>query len=153
MSDPTGADAPAPDGEPMMDAPPAEPPAPPAKSRAEMRAETWAGYKADIKWATPLLFVMILAGAVVFPALIQGLPGGPAPWTNVTAGEESMSDISNITFATGATNTSIAQSVSPTHTEPGLVVPFEILSVLLLAALIAGVVIALRDHDNDQGAR
>lgn len=86
----------------------------------DKRAKFWTETKGDLKWATALLFVFLLAAS------------GYAwrNWQSRTAGEE---DLGAVTTAIFATN--------------GLVVPFEILSVLLLAALIAGVVIAFRDPE------
>lgn len=95
--------------------------APPQPTRAEKRAKWWSETKVDLKWATALLFVLILA--------ISGFLW--SAWGTTTAGEEDLSDVTHLIFA-----------------QDGLVVPFEILSVLLLAALIAGVVIAFRDPDD-----
>ena len=99
-----------------------EPPAP-EMSKAEKRAKSWQETKTDFKWATALLFVLILA--------ISGYLW--ASWSKVPAGEENLNDMTDGIFSTSGT----------------LLVPFEILSVLLLAALIAGVVIALRDADTE----
>lgn len=87
---------------------------------AEKRAKWWAETKVDLKWATALLFVLILA--------VSGYLW--RSWEGTTLGEENLDDMTSLIFALD-----------------GLVVPFEILSVLLLAALIAGVVIALRDPE------
>lgn len=89
-------------------------------TRQEKRAKWWAETKMDLKWATALLFVLILA--------VSGWLW--SSWGRATAGEEDLSDVTTQIFA-----------------QDGLVVPFEILSILLLAALIAGVVIALREPE------
>jgi NADH:ubiquinone oxidoreductase subunit 6 (subunit J) len=88
--------------------------------RAQQRAKWWSETKTDLKWATALLFVLILA--------ISGYLW--TTWQGVTAGEEDLGRVTGLIFSTS-----------------GLVVPFEILSILLLAALIAGVVIAFRDPE------
>src|SRR5438874_10412210 len=91
-------------------------------SPEERRARWWAETKGDLKWAVALLFVLILGlSAWFWPA-----------WTAAPAGEEDLAKITDLLFA-----------------QDGLVVPFEVLSVLLLAALIAGVVIAFRDPEVD----
>ena len=84
------------------------------------RAKWWAETKTDLKWATALLFVLILA--------VSGWLW--SSWGNPTAGEEDLSGVTTEIFS-----------------QQGLVVPFEVLSVLLLAALVAGVVIALREPE------
>lgn len=81
----------------------------------------WAEVKVDIKWATALLFVLILAVSAWLWS----------SWRAPTLGEESLPVVTDTIFA-----------------QDGLVVPFEVLSVLLLAALIAGVVIALREPES-----
>ncbi|HUR68483.1 MAG TPA: hypothetical protein VM370_04495 [Candidatus Thermoplasmatota archaeon] len=86
------------------------------------RAKWWAETKMDLKWATALLFVLILA--------VSGWLW--SAWGGATAGEEVLADVTDEIFA-----------------QDGLVVPFEILSLLLLAALIAGVVIALREPEGE----
>ena len=97
------------------------PAAPPRLTAAQRRAKWWRETKVDLKWATALLFVLILA--------ISGFLW--TAWGTTTAGEEDLSAVTTLIFA-----------------QDGLVVPFEILSVLLLAALIAGVVIAFRDPED-----
>ena len=104
-----------------------EPQPAPQMSRAEKRAKSWQETKTDFKWATALLFALILA--------ISGYLW--SSWSKIPAGEENLNDMTDGIFSTGGT----------------LLVPFEILSVLLLAALIAGVVIALRDPGTDEEAR
>jgi NADH:ubiquinone oxidoreductase subunit 6 (subunit J) len=86
------------------------------------RAKWWAETKVDLKWATALLFVLILA--------VSGWLW--SRWNADTAGTEVLADMTDEIFSTS-----------------GLVVPFEVLSLLLLAALIAGVVIALREPEGD----
>lgn len=86
------------------------------------RAKWWAETKIDLKWATALLFVLILA--------VSGYLWNA--WSKETAGEEVLADVTTEIFA-----------------QDGLVAPFEILSILLLAALIAGVVMALREPEGD----
>lgn len=92
-------------------------------SRAERRAKWWRETKVDIKWATALLFVLILA---ISGYLWQA-------WSLETAGEEDLAKVTTLIFD-----------------QNGLVAPFEVLSILLLAALIAGVVIAFRDPEGDE---
>lgn len=99
---------------------PQAPAATPRPTRAEKRAKWWEETKVDLKWATALLFVLVLA--------VSGFMWGS--WDGATAGEENLTDVTTLIFA-----------------QQGLVVPFEILSVLLLAALIAGIVIAIRDPE------
>lgn len=102
---------------------PAQPPSAEGASpteRAIKRAKWWAETKVDLKWATALLFVLILA--------VSGFLW--SSWRMETAGEEKLEDVTSEIFGSQ-------------------VVPFEILSVLLLAALIAGVVIALREPEGD----
>lgn len=91
-------------------------------TKAERRAKWWRETKVDLKWATALLFVLILA--------ISGYLW--SAWSTETAGEEDLPAVTALIFD-----------------QKGLVVPFEILSVLLLAALIAGVVIAFRDPEGE----
>jgi hypothetical protein len=113
------------------------PAAPRAPSRAERRAKWWAETKLDLKWATALLFVLVLAlsGALW------------TSWQGETVGEESLTNVSDAFFSTGTYD-----PTDPAHKaeEPGLVAPFEILSVVLLAALGAGVVIAMRETEGGQ---
>jgi NADH:ubiquinone oxidoreductase subunit 6 (subunit J) len=112
-------------------------------TRAEKRAKFWAETKVDIKWATPLLFALVMIAPIVLPPLLRlvgfGMPdGGFGGWYNPTNGEEDLPAITDAIFGTGT---------GPRA--PNLVVPFEVLSVLLLAALIAGVVIAFRDPEGE----
>jgi len=88
----------------------------------QRRAKWWNETKLDLKWAVALLFVLVLA--------LSGYLW--APWGGSPATEEDLAKITDLIFA-----------------QDGLVVPFEVLSVLLLAALIAGVVIAFRDPEVD----
>ena len=92
-------------------------------ARSERRAKWWADMKSDLKWAVALLFVLTLALAAYV---------GWARWNAAAATEENLPVLTSLIFA-----------------QDGLVVPFEILSVLLLAALVAGVVIAFRDPEVD----
>jgi len=94
-------------------------------SPQERRAKWWRETKGDLKWAIALLFVLILG-------LGAYLTAGTTHWNETPAGEEDLAKITDLIFA-----------------QDGLVVPFEVLSVLLLAALIAGVVIAFRDPEVD----
>jgi NADH:ubiquinone oxidoreductase subunit 6 (subunit J) len=91
--------------------------------RAQRRAKWWSETKIDLKWATALLFVLILG--------ISGYLW--ASWGKAPAAEEDLNAITDLIFA-----------------QDGLVAPFEILSVLLLAALIAGVVVAFRDPEESE---
>lgn len=90
-------------------------------TRAQKRAKWWSETKMDLKWAVALLFVLVLALASYL---------GWENWNAKPVAEEDLGEITRLIFA-----------------QDGLVVPFEILSVLLLAALIAGVVIAFRDPE------
>lgn len=92
---------------------PVQPPSRPSK---------WEETKTDLKWATALLFILILA--------ISGFLW--SSWERVPEGTEEIDKVTTEIFA-----------------QDGLVAPFEILSVLLLAALIAGVVIAFRDPERE----
>lgn len=123
-------DAPAPAPGPA----PAPEPAPElAPTSEERRASWWAETKVDLKWATALLFVFVLVGPIIFPPLasLVGVDlgdAGYAQWRGETTGTENLTAVTTAFFD-----------------QAGLLVPFEVLSVLLLAALVAGVVIALRD--------
>lgn len=86
-------------------------------------AKWWADMKSDLKWAVALLFVLTLALAAYV---------GWARWSAKPVAEENLPAITKLIFA-----------------QDGLVAPFEILSVLLLAALVAGVVIAFRDPEGE----
>ena len=86
------------------------------------RAKWWSETKVDLKWATALLFVLTLG--------IAGYLWGT--WNREPIGEEDLTKITDLLFS-----------------QDGLVVPFEALSVLLLAALIAGIVIAFRDPEGE----
>jgi hypothetical protein len=90
-------------------------------SKDERRAKRWEETKTDFKWATALLFVLVLGLSAVAP-LADG------PFRRATTYEEDLPGMTQVIF-------------SP----EGLVVPFEILSVLLLAALIAGIALGSRD--------
>lgn len=98
-------------------------PVAPAPTRAERRAQSWQETKTDLKWATALLFVLIVA--------VSGYLW--AKWTPAPAGAEDLNAMTDGIFDVNGS----------------LVVPFEVLSVLLLAALIAGVVVALREKEDD----
>src|SRR5438094_10171133 len=95
-------------------------------TRAERRAKWWRETKGDLKWAVALLFVLVLGLSAYFYNDAAG------KWQGAPAAEEDLGKITDLIFA-----------------QDGLVVPFEVLSVLLLAALIAGVVIAFRDPEAD----
>ncbi|HET6404434.1 MAG TPA: hypothetical protein VFH78_07295 [Candidatus Thermoplasmatota archaeon] len=86
------------------------------------RAKWWAETKMDLKWATALLFVLILA--------VSGYLWNR--WNGATDGTENLADVTNEIFSVD-----------------GLVVPFEVLGLLLLAALIGGIVIAIRDPEGE----
>lgn len=101
----------------------------PDMTRQERRAKWWSETKTDLKWAVALLFVLLL-GVSAYLGSPQ-LADGTRMWDQTTAGEEDLTAVTTLIFA-----------------QDGLVVPFEILSVLLLAALIAGVVIAFRDPED-----
>src|SRR5438552_18856413 len=94
---------------------------------AERRAQWWRETKGDLKWSISLLFVLILGLSAYFYTGTDGVGWHAAP-----AAEEDLAKITDLLFA-----------------QHGLVVPFEVLSVLPLAALIAGVVIAFRDPEVD----
>ena len=87
----------------------------------------WAETKNDLKWASVLLLAAVIAG----PLLLHYVGFGETPWPAwdaPAAAEEDMAELTDTIFTTQ-------------------LVPFEILSVLLLAALVAGVVIAFRDPE------
>ena len=90
---------------------------------SDKRSTFWADTKSDVKWAVALLFVLTLGLAAYV---------GWTQWNKPPLAEEDLPEITTLIFA-----------------QDGLVVPFEILSVLLLAALIAGVVIAFRDPEGE----
>lgn len=91
-----------------------------AAAKDAKRAKWWSETKMDLKWATALLFVLILA--------VSGYLW--SDWRVAPEFEEDLAAVTDNIFA-----------------QDGLVVPFEVLSVLLLAALIAAVVIALREPE------
>jgi NADH:ubiquinone oxidoreductase subunit 6 (subunit J) len=93
----------------------------PAKKPKQTRAQWWSDTKADLKWAVVLLFVLTTGIAAFYQW---------KKWEAAPASEENLTTITALIFS-----------------QRGLVVPFEILSVLLLAALVAGVVIAFRDPE------
>ena len=113
----------------------------PRPSRAQRRAQWWRETKLDLKWATALLFVLVLAMSGFFWNA----------WRVPMTGEEDLDQITDAFFSQGAyVNGSAAPGrQGDAFAQPGLIVPFEVLSVLLLAALIAGVVIAMRDRQGD----
>lgn len=87
----------------------------------------WAETKSDLKWASVLLIGAVIAGPLLLS--LAGFGGDPWPaWAAPAEAEEDMPAITDAIFTTQ-------------------LVPFEILSVLLLAALVAGVVIAFRDPE------
>jgi NADH:ubiquinone oxidoreductase subunit 6 (subunit J) len=114
----------------------------PPDANAAKKPTWWAETKGDLKWASVLLIGALVAGptvlflaAPVFAPILAffgiGPPGDPwLAWSAPAAGEENIADMTDAIFS-----------------QKGLLVPFEILSVLLLAALIAGVVIAFRDPE------
>jgi len=89
----------------------------------------WEETKTDLKWAAALLFAFVLAAPVLAQYANYPLGIGYASWGSAPAGEENLDKITDAIFDPNG----------------ALVAPFEILSVLLLAALIAGVVMAYRD--------
>jgi hypothetical protein len=102
---------------------------------------SWRG--TEIKSAVAAMFVLFLTFPIWGPPIIRasgiaGLLGWNLPdagwwqWYQPTTGEEDLPAVTGRIFA-----------------QDGLVVPFEILSVLLLAALVAGVVIAFRDPESE----
>lgn len=115
-------------------APVATPPDPSQPDPPTSRRGSWNETKTDLKWAGALLFVLLLVFPIVGRPLLNlfNLPSDPWPaWREPTAGTEDLDAVTDLIFATD-----------------GLVAPFEILSALLLAALIAGVVVALRERDD-----
>lgn len=96
----------------------------------------WAETKEDLKWAVPLMVTLVLIGPVFMDdayALFGLNPvdsHGYASWEAPPEGTEELPRMTDDIFGR-------------------FVVPFEILSVLLLAALVAGVVIAARDPERD----
>lgn len=98
----------------------------PATSAADTKAKRWMETKGDLKWASVLLFVAILVGPKFLSPFFN--TAIYSKWTTTPTGVEDMDALTTLIFS-----------------QDGLVAPFEILSVLLLAALIAGVAISLRD--------
>jgi NADH:ubiquinone oxidoreductase subunit 6 (subunit J) len=94
------------------------------------RKTGWQETKTDFKWGIPLLFVLMLAISAVGAPYVGG---GWAPWDKVPAAEEDLNAMTDAIF----------------DPHQSLLVPFEVLSVLLLAALVAGVVVALREGEVD----
>lgn len=93
----------------------------------------WDETKTDLKWAAALLFAFVLAAPVLFQYVNFPLGLGYSAWASAPLGEENLDQITDAIFDPNGT----------------LVAPFEILSILLLAALIAGVVVAFRDPEVD----
>lgn len=119
------------------DAAAAPPPAP--RSKADQN-------KGDMKWITVLFFFLVLSlSGLVF-----------AEWQQPTAGTEEMAGLTDTIFSTGnhthdqGVRAEALRADRNADVTPGLLVPFEILSALLLAALVAGIVIALRERDGDR---
>lgn len=128
---------------------PESPAEPPTGARAVPKPEeptTWQSFKQDFKWATPFLFFALIGFWGLFYWAPPPVASGP-----VSPGEENLTDITDTIFASGQHGLSAApQATGPAARETmNLLVGFEILSVLLLAALIAGVVIALRERGDE----
>lgn len=113
-------------------------------TRREKWAQWWLETKADLKWAIAFVFVLLLTVPIWGPPFARAtglakllgwnaVDAGWGPWYAETRGEEDLRQVTTSIFA-----------------QDGLVVPFEVLSVLLLAALIAGVVIAFRDPEEGE---
>ena len=134
----------------MSQAPETPPADAPEEPRTGARAvpkkdepSTWQGLKTDFKWATPLIFFAVIGMA----GLLYGT------WQVAPPGEENLANVTDTIFASGnhslaAASEPPAAGAAPRETT-NLLVGFEILSALLLAALIAGVVIALRERGDD----
>jgi NADH:ubiquinone oxidoreductase subunit 6 (subunit J) len=120
---------------------PDDAPAPAARAAPKpQEPTTWQGLKTDFKWATPLIFFAVIGMA----GLLYGT------WQVAPPGEENLANVTDTIFASG--NHSLAAASGPPvagRETTNLLVGFEILSALLLAALIAGVVIALRERGDD----
>lgn len=106
----------------------------------------------DLRWGVPfLLFAVLGLGGLLHE-----------PWEKPTTHTEDLDNMTDAIFSSGQYAPRAA--AAPTPATPaagggeaaaaavpqfGLLVPFEILSALLLAALIAGIVIAMRERDGD----
>lgn len=125
----------------MSEAVPPTPPqegAPGPAPAPDRRAKGWAETKSDLKWASAILFFLLLAmsGALW------------SSWDRPVPYEENLANVTDALFSTGEyADGAKAGATAGAPAQPGLVAPFEVLSVLLLAALVAGVVIALREKE------
>lgn len=101
----------------------------------------------DLRWGVPFLLFAVLG--------LSGLLH--ADWQTGVAGTEDLDNVTDAIFSSGqyapggaaASPAAPAPGAPPAVPQYGLLVPFEILSALLLAALIAGIVIAMRERDGD----
>ena len=127
--------------EPQDPVAPQEPPA--AVAQPPPRESTWQGLKTDFKWAGPVIFFAVIGMA----GLLYG------SWQVAPAGTEDLADVTDTLFATGNHSFAAASEPPAGGAQPretvNVLVAFELLSALLLAALIAGVVIALRERGDD----
>ena len=145
------------DADPNAHAPAAAPEPQEPRASPDRPRSGWDETKLDFKWATVLLFVLVLATPLLVSVVGFSSGGTYGPWAGRTTGEEDLTNITEAFFSQGEYRANVSANGTPLSaqaargpgslSEPGLVVPFEILSVLLLAALIAGVVIALRETD------
>lgn len=120
---------------------PQEPPAAPAQTPPGESA--WMGLKRDFKWAGPVIFFAVIGMA----GLLYG------SWQVAPTGTEDLGDVTDTLFATGNHSFAAASEPrpagAPERETTNVLVGFELLSALLLAALIAGVVIAMRERGDE----
>lgn len=98
----------------------------PTPDPAEKKAASREQLKNELRWGAVFLMWFMFVITAIF--------SGYSNWTAAPAGAENRSTMTSELFGT---------STAPNA--PNWVAPFEVLSVLLLAALIAAVVIALRE--------
>ncbi|MHB8584642.1 MAG: hypothetical protein ACYDDF_02235 [Thermoplasmatota archaeon] len=113
--------------------------------------------KQDVKWAIALLVIALLGFSAGLAKLEAG--GGTVDWWTgydqpATAGANGAENLTTMTgqLMTGDPTSQYAgaqnSSAAPISGIP-LVAPFEILSVLLVAALVGAVAVAIREKDED----
>ena len=119
---------------------------------AKPQESTWQGLKNDFRWAGPVIFFAVIGLAGLLHA----------PWQAPTEGTENLTNVTDTIFATNDHSFEAqeqqradlaaggpARAAAAQRETTNVLVAFEILSALLLAALIAGVVIALRERGDD----
>lgn len=106
--------------------------------------------KLDVKWAIALLILSMLAfsaglGQMHAPPNDWWTPYGEYPET----GEENLTALTGQLLSGNQTSPFVGNQGAVRSAMP-LLAPFEILSVLLLAALIGSIAIAVRDPEDDE---